>query len=122
MMAQSIQWPVLNSLLWIRDPTLEDLPEIDGHGALWSTPSCVAVGCVPDCDGDTTVTVGPAQEVGLETAPLFDSILPTPSGGLIVETVMKEAILQASVRSAETRVRIWTDGHPASEFVIVGLD
>jgi hypothetical protein len=101
---------------------LEDSPKIDGIGAFWSTPSCVAVGCVPDCDGDTEITIGPAEVVGLETAPLFDSVLPTPSGRLIVETVMKETILQVSVQGAETRVRIWTDGHPASEFVVIGLD
>jgi len=122
MTVRSIHWPVLNSLLWIRDPTIEDLPEIDGVGAFWSTPSCVAVGCVPDCDGDTEITIGPAEAVGLESTPLFDRILPTPSRRLIVETVMKETILQASVRSAETRVRIWTDGHPASAFVIFGLN
>lgn len=121
MTAQSIHWPVLNSLLWIRDPTLKDLPDIDGLGEVWSTPSCVAVGCVPDCDGDTAVTLGPVQEVGLESTPLFDNVLPTPSGGIIVETVMKETILQTSVQGPETRVRIWTDGHQGSDFMIVGL-
>lgn len=39
---------VLNSLLFIRDQSIEDIPEIDGNGAVWSTTSCVAVSILFD--------------------------------------------------------------------------
>ncbi|MGH6737334.1 MAG: hypothetical protein ACRECX_14850 [Methyloceanibacter sp.] len=122
MTAQSVRLPVLNSLLWIRDPTIEERPDIDGKSSVWSTPACVAVSCLPDCDGDTEVTIGTAQEVGLDSIPLFDGGLNTPSQQIIVETVLKESVLQMRVRSAETRVRIWTDGHQGTEFVVIGVD
>jgi hypothetical protein len=113
---------VLNSLLWIRDPTLRALPEIDGLGAVWHTPSCVAVSCLPDCDGPTKVVIGPSGEVGRDVSLVFDGELLSPSRALIVNTVMDEELLCVEVSRTTTRVRIWTNGHRAAENVVIGLD
>jgi hypothetical protein len=121
MTARSTRIPVLNSLLFIRDARIRDLPAIDGNSPLWSTSSCVAVSCLPDCDGATEVTIGAVQELSERGAPLFDGRLNTPSQNVIVETVLGERILETKVPSLTTRLRIWTNGRRDTDKVIIGL-
>lgn len=113
---------VLNSLLFVRDPALRALPDIDGLGAVWHTPSCVAISCPPDCDGPTQVAIGPSGEVGRDISRVFDGELLSPSRTLIVDTVMDEELLRVEVSRTTTRVRIWTNGHRGAENIVIGLD
>jgi len=121
MTSRSATIKVLNSLLFIKDERASDRPQIDGLSAVWSTASCLAVSCLPDCDGATAVTIGNAQEVGPKGSPLFDGQLRTPSRNVIVETVLGEKILASVVPHRDTRVRIWTNGRRDTDRVIVGL-
>jgi hypothetical protein len=121
-MAASVRIPVLNSLLIIRDASTDDLPEIDGNSAVWSTTSCVVVSCLPDCDGETEVTMGEAVEVGSGGKALFDGRLRTPSRLLIVETVLRKSILELEVPNPDTRVRIWTNGLRDTDKVAIGVE
>ena len=114
---------VLNALLFIKDARAKDLPKIDGHGSFWTTPSCVAVSCMPDCDGSTEVTIGNPLEFQSKAGKLlFDTLLETPSRRITVETVLAEKILEQSVLSATTHVRIWTDGFRDTEKVFIGVE
>ena len=113
---------VLNSLLFIRDAQIKDLPEIDGNGAVWSTLSCVAVCCQPDCDGPTEIIIGNSSELRLGDKPLFDRRLQTPSRRLIVETVLAEKVCEQRVPDVTTRLRIWTNGQRAADKITVGLE
>jgi hypothetical protein len=117
----SMQVPVPNSLLFIRDPTTLERPRIEGSPHTWSTPSCVAVSCMPDCDGDTVITIGSALEIGRADPPLVDRRLTTPSGAVIVEIVPGKEILRAHSEQSSTRVRIWTDGRRDTSTVLIGL-
>jgi hypothetical protein len=119
---KSISVPVLNSLIFIRDSKLEDLPEIDGLTAYWATKSCVAVSCLPDSEGKTTITIGTGLEIEQKKVPLFDRKIETPSRTIHVETVLANTILTAKVSGPQTRLRIWTNGHRATDSVIVALD
>jgi hypothetical protein len=120
---KSISVPVLNSLIFIRDSKLEDLPEIDGLADFyWATRSCVAVSCLPDSEGKTTITIGTGLEIGQKKVPLFDRKIETPSRTIHVETVLANTILTAKVSGPQTRLRIWTNGHRATDSVIVALD
>src|SRR4051812_5091617 len=119
---KSTSVPVLNSLIYVRDSELEDLPEINGLTAYWATKSCVAVSCLPDSEGNTTITIGTGPEVAQNRSPLFDRKIETPSHTVLVETVLANTILCATVPRPETRLRIWTNGHRATDSVIVALD
>jgi hypothetical protein len=114
---------VLNSLLFIKDARTKDLPKIDGHGSFWTTPSCVAVSCMPDCDGSTEVTIGDPLDLQSKAGKLlFDAPLKTPSKSVTVETVLAEKIFEQNVLSTTTRVRIWTDGFRDTDKVFIGLE
>ena len=121
MTSKSINHRVLNSLVFIRDPQIRDIPEIDGRSAVWSTKACVAVSCLPDCDGETKITIGAEKEIKQDGVLLFDGQVETPSRTVVVETVLSETLLEASVPNIRTRVRIWTDGFPDAEKVVIGL-
>ena len=113
---------VLNSLLFIRDSSVDALPTIDGSGAVWSTASCVAVSCLPDCDGATEIVIGDLAEVQGDAAKLvFDRLLETPSRIIVVQTVVGEKLLQREVPAAVTRTRIWTNGLRDTDKVIIGV-
>ena len=118
----SLRIAVLNSLLFIRDSSIEDIPEIDGNGAVWSTRSCIAVSCLPDCEGETEVAIGVGEDVALRGIPLLDGYLHTPSRSIVVESVTRERLLAVPLSRANTRVRIWTNGHRATNRVVIGLD
>ena len=122
MTSKSITVPVLNSLLFIRDKNIRSLPEIDGHSSVWSTPSCVAVSCLPDSDGETRVVIGSVEDVRQNGDPLFDARLMTPSGQVIVENVLGERILKIKAPKLDTRVMVWTNGFPDTDMVIIGLE
>jgi hypothetical protein len=121
MTSKSVTVPVLNSLLFIRDKNIRSLPEIDGHSSIWSTPSCIAVSCLPDSDGETHVVIGSVADVRKNGNPLFDAKLMTPSGHVIVENVLGEKILEIKAPKLDTRVMVWTNGLPDTDIVIIGL-
>ena len=121
MTSKSVTVPVLNSLLFIRDKDIRSLPEVDGHSSVWSTPSCVAVSCLPDSDGVTRVAIGLAEDVRQNDNPLFDARLMTPSGHVIVENVLGERILEVRTPKIDTRVVVWTNGLRDTDLVIIGL-
>ncbi|HZS63564.1 MAG TPA: hypothetical protein VFA53_03560 [Xanthobacteraceae bacterium] len=111
---------VLNSLLFIRDAYIKTLPLVDGNGAVWSTPSCVAVSCMPDSDGPTEIKIGASSELpGNRGKLLFDAQLETPSRRIIVETVLAKNVLERDVSNTVTRVRIWTNGLRDTNKVII---
>ncbi|HSS99962.1 MAG TPA: hypothetical protein VLK33_23165 [Terriglobales bacterium] len=114
---------VLNSLLFIKDAWTRDLPKIDGHGSFWATASCVAVSCMPDCDGPTEVTIEyPLQSKNIVGKLLFDETLETSSRSIVVETVLADKILEQGVLGATTRVQIWTDGFRDTNKIKIGLE
>jgi hypothetical protein len=119
MTAMSLHTPVLNSLLFIRDGFIRDIPEIDGNSAVWSTASCVAVSCLPDCDGKTDITIGNAQEVRIGKMLLFEGRLKTPSHILVVESVLGNRLLEMRVPTEETQIQIWTNGDRDTDRVAI---
>jgi hypothetical protein len=121
MTLKRIHHPVLNSLLYIRDARAKDLPAIDGIRKYWFVPSCLAVSCLPDSEGNTEIVIGDARDVASKATPLFDGALKTPSRKVIVETVIAVTLLEWSVPEPTVRLRIWTNGHQATEWIVIGL-
>jgi hypothetical protein len=121
MTLKSARIRVLNSLLVIRDELSQELPDIDRNGTVWSTASSVLVTCMPDCDGETHVTLGGVNEVGQDGTLIFDRHLETPSLRIVIDGVMEEKILQMDVPTSKTLMRIWTNGLRHTDVVTIGL-
>jgi hypothetical protein len=113
----------LNSLLFIKDTRTKDLPIINGQGSVWTTASCVAVSCMPDCDGPTEVMIGNPSDIKNTSGKLiFDAFLDTPNKCVSVETVLAEKIIEKKVSNATTHVRIWTDGFRDTSKIVISLE
>ena len=121
-MSVSSRIAVPNALILISGPDGGSIPDLMRGSLIASTPSCVAVGCMADCNGKTEITLGAGREVGLRGAPVFEGELDTPNREIAIRTVLRENILQATVPHLITRVRIWVNHPSEPDTVIIGLD
>lgn len=110
-----------NALILISDLGGGIAPNFMGGSLIASTPSCIAVGCMADCNGQTEVTLGAADEVGLRGTPAFEGELETPNHAIAARTILREMILQAPVPQPRTRVRVWVNHPSEPNRVIIGL-
>ena len=73
-------------------------------------------------DGETVVTLAPANEIVTDNQLVFDGILETQSLSLVVSTVDRETILDSPVHTGRTRVRIWVNRPTEPDSVQIGLN
>ncbi len=122
-MSHSFQIRPPNSILFIVDPSGEVIPELTrDRRRLWSTDSCIVVGCLVEQDGPTNVTVGPNEHIALSMPPAFDGILKTPSRIVLISTSERQSIFETTVQGSQTRVRIWTNHPSEPDEVVIGLE
>ena len=119
---KSINLRVPNAIFFIRDAVTKDVPSIDKGVSIWSSPTCVAVGCVPDADGETKIVIGAPGGTDLARQPAFDGTLQTPSRLVNVDIVPGEKILEQQVPGTSTRIRVWVNDPIAPDRVMIGLD
>jgi hypothetical protein len=120
-MAKTIRLAPPNSILFIADREGGITPQITREGNVWSTPSCVAFGCLMEQDGPTEITLGPVEDVSLQHAPTFDDLLNTPTRIVIVSTSERTSVLEIAVRDTRTRLRIWTNRRSEPDKVVIGV-
>lgn len=86
---------------------------------LAATSSCIALGCI--VQEETEITVAPASEVSPDTEPVLDQMLETKRKRLSIWNLYNEKVLEVSVPSTSTRVRIWGNRPREPDRVLVGL-
>jgi hypothetical protein len=123
MKSTSMKIAVPNGLLFVRDSKNLNIPDLGDEGAsCWSIPTCIMIQCLVDSEGETSITIGAANEVKTDRKLLFDGTLETPSRKVILEIVPGEKVLEMGVPFATNRIRIWTDGrHRLAETVVIGI-
>src|SRR5215475_12879520 len=94
-----------NSLLVISDQSGGKVPEITRDRRIWSTPTCIIVGCLAFMDGQTRVSMDNGSEIDPGGRPVFDGLLETPTRTVVISTVEHEPVLQSEVSTARTRIR-----------------
>lgn len=112
------------SILFLSGQEDSEIPDIprESKVKVWSTPSCVVVGCYPEIDGETEIAVGPTNEVDPGYAPSFVGTLETPNRAIVVSTAEEEEVLEVPVEATETGLRIWLSHPQWPESVIIGLE
>lgn len=111
-MADRIKHAMQNGLLFVEDVAKGEPPAVWEDGAkVLNTPSCIAVSCMHEIDGEAEIVLGRADEVAPDYALDFDGMLETPSGQMAVTTVDATVLLKTPVTGVITRVRIWRN-HP----------
>lgn len=93
----------------------------DGRGIV-ASDQCINVGCLYWNEGDTTITLGPFEELTPQAkAPKFDSMLDTPEYRVVLSDANTPEILSMEVLGLRTRVRIWTNHPTEPDDVIIAL-
>jgi hypothetical protein len=122
MTTSSIKAAPPNSMVLITDAQGGFAPDVSKSiPAIWSTDTCVAVGCMPEMDGETKITMGPAAKVDPGGRPIFDGALATPTRTVAVMTIEWATLLKAEVPALSTRVRVWTNHARWPDNVLIGL-
>ena len=124
-MSSSTRLDVPNGLLCI-----EGLGEVENEEALYAfklewlidrSYFCFYMACQHPDDGETKVTLGEGQEVDPGSSPAFDCMVHTPDPAIKVIIVPNEKILETTVPTSSTRVRIWVNHPQWPDEVIIGL-
>ncbi len=88
-----------------------------------ATSECIVVTCIYYNDGDTTITLGPSNELPAQNMPLrSDSVLETPQHRVLLSDVHMPEILSMSVPGSRTRIRIWSNHETQPDNVMIALD
>ncbi len=101
----------------IPDPPMS----LDKATDIGSTQYCIAVGCLMEQDGPTSITLGLERDVDPGTSLAFDGLIKTPNRKVAVWTVELQKLLETDVPSTQTRVRIWKNRPNEADRVIIGL-
>lgn len=120
-MPVSIKVAPPNCMVFISDRDIGDVPEITREAWIWSTSSCIAVGCLSFMDGETEITLGDIDEVDPGGAPALDRQLETPFRTVVISTSEGDTLLSVQVANSATHVRIWTNRASEPDKVIVGV-
>jgi hypothetical protein len=87
-----------------------------------ASSECINVGCLYWNEGDTTITLGPFEELAPQAKPpKFDGVLETPEHRLDVFDANFPEILSMEVPGLRTRVRIWTNHPTEPDDVVIAL-
>lgn len=87
-----------------------------------ASDECINVGCLYGQDGDTTITLGPFEELFPQAKPpKFDGVLETPEYRVDLFDANTPEILSMEVPGMRTRVRIWTNHPTEPDDVIIAL-
>ena len=119
---QQVEIQAPNGLIFISDVAGGEPPEPVWGAKILSTPSCISVACEIDCEGPTTITLGPSNQVSRSNSPIFDGILETPSRTIVLQLVDCTEVARAVAGRTKSRVRIWTNRSVEPDEVVVGID
>lgn len=106
---------------FISDSSLPDNPIQGETVEIISDGKCLSVPCAYWSEADTELVVGTPEEVAEARTPQFDGTIPTPNGSLVVHDAELTEWVVYPVPTAETRIRIWTDGSMLPERVVVAM-
>ena len=120
-MTVSTQVAPPNSVILIEDSKGGDVPKFLSHALISATPSCVAVGCLSEDDGETEISLGPLVSVDSGERPVFDGVVQTPNRKLAIRTVHGVALLEVSVSNIETRLKIWANHSSEPDRIAIGI-
>lgn len=110
-----------NSIVFVSDVDGEP-PEHWDNELIHHSSSCVSVGCYPEIDGETELTLAPATEPvsGPEFELVFDGMIATPGRQVIISDIDAKRLLSTSVSGLETRIRVWVNDPKLPDKVVVG--
>ena len=111
-----------NGLFFVEDRAGGEIPESIA-GLVSFTSSCIAVGVLMGCDGETRVSlVSNACGAARSEALVFDGVIDTPTGRIAVFNVERDVLIEKRTAIPRTRVRIWANDDSEPETVSICVE
>ena len=104
------------SLLFIADEPTDMIPR---EYPISATRFCITFSCLMFQDGETEVALG--RPLNTNRRPAFDGFLETPNRKVVVWTNEWDKVLETSVPTSRTRIRIWTNHPTEPDDVHIGV-
>ncbi len=121
MMAPSVRATPRNSVVLVEDSNGGDVPTSVDRSLILSTDSCITIGCRAEDDGETEITLKHGSNIDTGDQLAFEGSLRTPSRKVVVRTTHNVTLLEISVVSTETKVRIWVNDPTEPDRITVGV-
>ena len=110
-----------NSVVLLMDAGGGVVPKTMAGSVIAATETCIAVGCKSEDDGNTELTLGSVQQVGLKERPTFEGRIATPSRRIVIKNVLGEYLLEEMVLNDESTLRIWLNDPMEPDKIVVGI-
>lgn len=98
-----------------------DIPKSMAGALVSTTPSCIAVGCRSDIDGETSFVLSDLELVNQSQQPVFSGVLETLSRRLTLRTVSGEIFLETPVPRFLTEINMWANDPVEPDQIIIGF-
>lgn len=113
---QEVRCQPANSLIFVMDPDLGEIPDSVSEALVAATSTCVSIGTLSSADGETMVQLGeepPAKSIAGSSSPGFGLALAwkgqlVAATRLAVVTVTGE-VLASSPAHGHARVEVWVN-------------
>lgn len=106
---------------YVAGSTNVDVPIGGEPRTVRASRDCLNVSCLNAQDGDTAIFLGWAVEFQRSEKPIYDGMLNTQSGMVVLFDANMPEILTMAVSTSETRVRIWVNRPDEPDRIKIGL-
>ena len=110
-----------NSVILVSDPSSGQIPESMRGSLIAETDSCIAIGCRAEDDGETEISLGQAKDLEIGSRPTFEGSINTPSQKIAVCTVLGATLLEMSVPTLHTAIRVWANDPQEPDCIAIGI-
>jgi hypothetical protein len=124
-MIRTVTIQPINSIVFVSGGDNYEVPaeSFDPKRSLVAASStCLIVGVLPEVDGPTELTIGPAREIDPGYSPSFVGPLETDSRRIIIDQVDGYIIHDQPVTSVSVIITIWLSHPRWPEKVFIGID
>lgn len=97
-----------HSVLLIMDPTSNSIPDSMNGQLVAATRACIAVGCLSESDGATTIRLG-NPEITAAHSLVFEGAVDTPSHHLALMSIDLQTFLRVETASDSASVEVWAN-------------
>jgi len=118
-MNETVRLSPPNSLIFIMDHASGVLPDDITVGLVAATPSCVAVGTLPEVDGETSITFTDSMDVIDASDLLFSGVISTPNHELSVCSASDERLLTISVLQPSTQIKVFANDRSEPDRIMI---
>lgn len=120
-MRKTVKITPSNSIIFVSDVDGGVAPEAFKYDPIMSTPTCIAIGVLTEYEGETTIMMVPSWSVARPDIPVFDGMLDTPTGQVVVSMVDRTVLLESRSGETRTRIRVWTNDAKQPDEVLIAF-